>query len=215
MWWLPETSGYSYLRVTAIRIDVHPVGENPTNTTCTLSMPVHIRSAYASCGWSPYMATFHEAPIDLDRSHCSREKRLSAQSIAHRLTDPWVRTQLLSWASQWRRGHKPSSWRWPTTRFTGPISSSCDWYIQYLLMGANRTVPNRHRWGYNHGGPSLPDTHSPTFPTSYPHFPLMAPPGLHFNQVSAFKPKCWVLKNLWPPRSLLTTRPSTVAYIYA
>jgi hypothetical protein len=27
-----ETSGYSYLRVATIRIDVHPAGENPTNT---------------------------------------------------------------------------------------------------------------------------------------------------------------------------------------
>jgi hypothetical protein len=30
-----------------IRIDVHPVGENPINTTYTLPMPVHIRPALA------------------------------------------------------------------------------------------------------------------------------------------------------------------------
>jgi hypothetical protein len=57
-----------------------------------------------------------------------------------------VRTQLLSRASQWSKGHKSSSCRWPTTRFTGPISPACDQYVQYLLMGANPSVLNRHRW---------------------------------------------------------------------
>jgi hypothetical protein len=33
------------------------------------------------------VVTFHEAPIDLDRSHCSREKGLPTQSTARRLTD--------------------------------------------------------------------------------------------------------------------------------
>jgi hypothetical protein len=47
---------------------------------------------------------------------------------------------------------------------------------------------------YNLGGVDLPHTHSPTFPTSCLHFPLVAPPGLHFNQVLANRPKCLVLK---------------------
>jgi hypothetical protein len=42
--------------------------------------------------------------------------------------------------------------------------------------------------GYNLEGASLPHTHSPTFPTSCPLFPLVAPPGLQFNQVPAFTP---------------------------
>jgi hypothetical protein len=69
--------------------------------------------------------------------------------------------------------------------------------------------------GYNLGGAGSPYTHYRTFPTSYLPFPLVALPGLHFNQAPLLKPRCWVLKNLWPPRGLLTTRPSTVAYIYA
>jgi hypothetical protein len=43
--------------------------------------------------------------------------------------------------------------------------------------------------GYNIKGAGLPHTHSPTFPTSCLHFPLMAPPGLNFNQVLATNPK--------------------------
>jgi hypothetical protein len=58
---------YSYPRVAAIRIDVHPAGENPINTTHTLSMPVHVCSVYASCGQSLYMAMFHESSTELDR----------------------------------------------------------------------------------------------------------------------------------------------------
>jgi hypothetical protein len=43
--------------------------------------------------------------------------------------------------------------------------------------------------GYNLRGVGLLHTHSPTFPTSYLHFPLMAPLGLHFNQVLTTKLK--------------------------
>jgi hypothetical protein len=42
--------------------------------------------------------------------------------------------------------------------------------------------------GYNLEGAGLPHTHSPTFPTSYLPFPLVAPPGLQFNQVPTFTP---------------------------
>jgi hypothetical protein len=45
---------------------------------------------------------------------------------------------------QWR---KPNTHQQNATRFTGPISPVCDRYVQYLLMGANRTVLNRHRRG--------------------------------------------------------------------
>jgi hypothetical protein len=138
---------YSYPKVAAIWIDVHPAGENPTNTTRMFPTLVHVRPMYASCERSPYVATFRETPTDLDKSHCSREKGLPTQSTARRLTDSRAHTQLLSWASQWSRERKPSSWRWPTTRFTGPISPACDRYVQYLLTGVNPSVLNRHRRG--------------------------------------------------------------------
>jgi hypothetical protein len=95
----------------------------------------------------PHIATLRETPIDLDRSHCSREKWLLTQSTARQLTDPWVRTRFLSQANQWSRGCKPSSCHWQTTRPTGHISPACDRYVQYLLTGANPSVLNRHRRG--------------------------------------------------------------------
>jgi hypothetical protein len=79
-------------------------------------------------------------------------------------------------------GCKPSSWRWPTTRFTGPISPACDRYVQYLLMWANRTILNRHRWGLQPWRCRLSIYHSPTFLASYLPFPLKAPPGLRLSK---------------------------------
>jgi hypothetical protein len=68
-----------------IRIAVHHVGENPTNMPCTLSMPVHIRPVYASCGRSPYVATFRESSTELNgctapEKKCSR-LHLSASRV--------------------------------------------------------------------------------------------------------------------------------------
>jgi hypothetical protein len=147
MWRLPRTSDYSYLRVAAIRIDVHPAGENPINTTHTLPTPVHVHPSYASYGQFLYVATFHESSIDLYGSHCSWEKGLLTQSIARRLTDPWVHTQFLYQVHQWSSRPKPNFCWWQATRLTGPISPACDWHVQYLLAGANPSVLNQHRRG--------------------------------------------------------------------
>jgi hypothetical protein len=46
------------------------------------------------------IATFHIVINRVEQDHCSREKWLSTQSIAHRLIDPWVHTQFLSQANQ-------------------------------------------------------------------------------------------------------------------
>jgi hypothetical protein len=50
-----------------IRIDVHPVGENPTNT----SHAFHAQYVY---GPRPYIATFCETLIDLDGSTAPEKK---------------------------------------------------------------------------------------------------------------------------------------------
>jgi hypothetical protein len=48
----------------------------------------------------PHIATLHETQIDLDRSHCSREKGLPTQSTTRQLTDPRIHTQFFSRANQ-------------------------------------------------------------------------------------------------------------------
>jgi hypothetical protein len=158
MWWLPQTSGYSYPRVVAIRINVHTAGENVTNTTRMLPTPVCICPAYASCGRSLYVATFRETLTDLDWSHCSREKGLLSQSTARRLTDLQVHTQLLCRASQWSTGRKPSSCRWPTTRFTRPISPACDRTFNTYSQVSTHWSLTDICGGYNLGGAGFPHT---------------------------------------------------------
>jgi hypothetical protein len=80
------------------------------------------------------------------QSHCSQEKGLLTQSTARRLTDPRVRTQFLSRANQWSSGESQNIYQQYATRLIGPISLACDRYVQYLLVGVNPSVLNRHRW---------------------------------------------------------------------
>jgi hypothetical protein len=64
----------------------------------------------------------------------------------------------------------------------GTFNTCSRWPTEWSLIDTGR--------GYNLRGAGLPCTHSPTFPTSCPHFPLVAPPDLQFNQVAAINPKC-------------------------
>jgi hypothetical protein len=94
-------------------------------------------------------------------------------------------------------------------------------YLRYAI-----STFNTYSWGSTHrslidtgGGYSLEGagfshtTLRPFQPTVSP-FHLSVPPGLQFNHNLLDKPKL-SLRNLWPPRGLSTTRPSTINYIYA
>jgi hypothetical protein len=95
MWRLTRTSSYSYTRVAEIRIDVHPIGENLINTTRMLPVPVHVHQAYASCRQSPYVATFHADPAELDGC-TAPEKKCSRLHLSTRLSGPRDLPQFLS-----------------------------------------------------------------------------------------------------------------------
>jgi hypothetical protein len=160
------------------------------------------------------IATFHESLTDFDGSHYSWEKGLPTQSIACRLTDSQVRIQFLSQANQWSSRLKTSFYRWHVTRLTEPISPACDQYVQYFLTGANPSVLNRQRRGWQPWRCCLatrtPRPSQPVVST----FHLRAPPDLQFNQELPNTPKL-SLSNLGSACGLLTTWPSTVTYIYA
>jgi hypothetical protein len=47
----------------------------------------------------------------------------------------------------------------------GPISPVFDRYVQYLLMGTNPSVLNRHRWGLSHINLRIATSLSPPFPS--------------------------------------------------
>jgi hypothetical protein len=173
--WLPQTSCYSYPRVAAIRIDVHPTGKNPTNTPRTLPKPVHVHPMYASYGQSLYMATFHESSTELSRPTTSEKKgsRYNPQCAGwpiHRSVPSFSLEPTNEVA-----GAKPTIYRWPATRLTGPISPACDRYIQYLLTGANPSVLNQHGRELQPWRCQLFTYNSLTFPTSYLPFPPKGP----------------------------------------
>jgi hypothetical protein len=94
---------------------------------------------------SSHITTFHIVVNRFEQIHCTWQEGLLTQSTTRRPFDSWVRTQVLSHSSQLSSGEK-SSFCWQlTTRLIGPISLACDRYVQHLLVGANRTVLNRHR----------------------------------------------------------------------
>jgi hypothetical protein len=72
-------------------------------------------------------------------------------------------------------GAKPSIYRRQAIRLTGPISPACDRYVPCLLVGANPSVLNRHKWGLQPWRCRLSTYHSLTFPTSCLPFPPKGP----------------------------------------
>jgi hypothetical protein len=152
-----------------------PCRENLTNTPRMLPMPVHVRSMYASCGHSLYMATFHGSSIELGRPIAPEKNGLPTQSTARR----WpIRGSIPIFSPEPANevvGAKPSICQQPATRLIGPITPVCDRYVQYLLAGANRTVLNWHRRGLQPWRCQLATYHSLTFPTSSLPFPPKGP----------------------------------------
>jgi hypothetical protein len=63
-------------------------------------------------------------------------------------------------------------------RFTELISLACDQYVQYLLMGVNPSVLNRHRQGLQPCRCRLSTSYSPPFPFGGPPLFPNGPSGL-------------------------------------
>jgi hypothetical protein len=143
---LPQTSGYSYPRVTVIRIDVHPAGEiRPTRHVRFPRQSTYAqRTLPAGCPhtWQPSMS--HRQSWTESLLPRKRAPDTISSTSADRSTGPYPVSLPSQPMKQWR---KPNIHQQQATRFTGPISPVCDRYVQYLLMGANRMVLNQHRRG--------------------------------------------------------------------
>jgi hypothetical protein len=159
-----------------------PCRGKPDQHVTHFSRSVHVWSKTVRISRDPHIATFHKIVNNDGQSHCLQEKGLLTQSTARRLTDPRVRTQFLSWASHRSGGGKVTLCWWQTTRLTGPITSACDRYVQYLLTGStHRSLTDTGR-SYSLEGASFPYTTPwPSQPTFSP-FRRRALPGLQFNQ---------------------------------
>jgi hypothetical protein len=148
----------------------------------TLPTPVHGRPVYASCEQSPYVATFHESSTELSRLTTPEKKgsRHNPQRADDRSTGPYPAFLSSQPMKQW--GQNETSIDSRLLGLLGP-------HHQYAIGTFNTRA-----WGPTER--SLTDTgrgvqlwrcqfstyHSPTFPTSYLPFPLVAPPGLHLTK---------------------------------
>jgi hypothetical protein len=126
-----------------IRIDVHPVGENPINTSRTLPTPVHSHPAYAFYGQSSYVTTFHWLPRSRNRPLHPKEVLATKDRLAQ--PSSWVTSFLLPCDSPGVGERDFGPMVTQLHQLTGSISPACDRYVKYLLTGANRTVLNQHR----------------------------------------------------------------------
>jgi hypothetical protein len=165
-----------------IRLDVHPAGENLTNTSRTLPTLVHARSAYAFYGQSPYVTTFHWLPQ-------SRNRPLHPEEVLptkDRLAQPssWVTSFLLPCDSPGvgERVFGPMVTHYIS--LLGPYHQHAIGTFNTCSRGPTERSLIDTGGVYNLGGVGLPHTHSPTFPSSCLRFPLKAPLGLHFNQAT-------------------------------
>jgi hypothetical protein len=97
-------------------------------------------------------------------------------TTANRSAGPYPVSLLSQLMKQWRKSNIHQQ---QATRFTGSISPTCDRYVQYLLMRANRTVLNRHRrwlqpWRCRLATYPLPDLPNQLSPLS-PSGPVRSP----------------------------------------
>jgi hypothetical protein len=166
-------------------------GKPDQHATC-FSRSVRVWSKTICISHGPHIATLRKVVNRVKHGHCSWEKGLPTQFTSHRLTDPRVCIYFFSRANQWSSGGKVKHLLTMATKLTGPISPTCDWYIQYFLVGANPSVLNQHRRGLQPWRCRLATYHSLIFPTSCLHFLLRAQPGLQYNHVPTTKPKCLV-----------------------
>jgi hypothetical protein len=166
MWRLSRTSGYSYLSVTLIRVDVHPAGE----IWYTWHIHFLCRSTYAFRGQSPYVATFHADPTELDR-FTAPEKKCSRLYLSARLSGLRDPPYFLSQHNHGSRALNPNIYWW-----IGYISL-LGTYHQHVISTFNTCSRGSTHWSltdtdgdYNLGDVGLPH-HTP-----WPSQPMV----LHF-----------------------------------
>jgi hypothetical protein len=117
-------------------------------------------------------------------------KGLPTQSTARRSSDPQVRTQLISHNRQRAVGKSQALVDNRLVGLPGLYHRHAIGMFNTCSRGLTERSLIDTGGDYNLGGAGLPHTHFPIFPTSCPHFPLVALPGLHFNQILANRLKC-------------------------
>jgi hypothetical protein len=132
---------YSYLRVTVIRIDVHPTGETRSthHTFFTLDprmVPNHT-SHVVHVGNLLLVPTRTKYAPTPRRSLGIQRQIVLAIALGHLILPPSQQP--------WSRGERFRPSGYTVTSAYWDHIPSCDRYVQCLLVGANSLVLNRHR----------------------------------------------------------------------
>jgi hypothetical protein len=129
------------------------------------------------------------------------EKRALDTIHSTATADPWVRTRFLSRASHWSSGGKVTlCWR-QATSLTGPISPTCDQYVQYLLAGLTHWSLTDMGRGYNIEDASFQYTTPRPSQLAVSPFHVRAPLGLQLNYEPSIKPNFKFKKPMATPWS--------------
>jgi hypothetical protein len=123
---------------------------------CTFGVRFH--------GRSTYVATFYESSTELN--NLTHPEKKGFWHNPQRIGWP-IRETVPSFSPEPANEivvAKSSIYQRPATRLTGPISPSYDWYVQYLLMGTNPSVLNRHKQGLPHRKPRNSHNTLPALP---------------------------------------------------
>jgi hypothetical protein len=127
----------------------------------------------------PRVATVHDAVKETIRAH------LTLVHVFHTYASvdtPWV-AHALSHYTPIRYGRRASiSVAHDATQFGNSICLVCVSTFQMLHSDPTDVGLKRHKRGYHVGAPNFRSNHSPSFPSSILHYPLIALPGLQLCQ---------------------------------
>jgi hypothetical protein len=112
------------------------------HTTC-IPNTVRVWSQNIHISHDQRIVIFYEVSNRFVQIHYPREEGLPTQSTARRPSDLWVRTQFLFHNSKWGSGEKTSFCWQSATRLIGPISPTCDRYVQYLQFNHNPSTKSK------------------------------------------------------------------------
>jgi hypothetical protein len=151
---------------------------------------INLTTRYTQARMAPRVATIH----NVTKNSGQVSPRPSAVFRAYASADtPWVARTLSHYTSVMRGKVSFNSSTHEATQFVGPHKIPyAPVHNSNLLIGARRSVLNRHRWGLPPWSSEyqIRSDHSPSFPSSIFHFPLIAPLGLilnHSNIYSSFQ----------------------------
>jgi hypothetical protein len=173
-----------------IQIDVHPAGENPTNTPCMLPTPVHARPMYTFCGQSSYVTTLHwllrsrNKPLHPEDAVKNKDRLAQLSS--------WVASFLLPCDSSGVGERGFGLMITQLLQLSRPYHEYAIDILNTCSRGSTRQSLTDTGGGYNLGGAGLPHTTHRPSQLAVSTFHPRALPGLQFNQVLPTKPRCRV-----------------------